>query len=288
MPKINTTTILLLSEFVRPPDVFHAARHPVRRNLGQPLTHAHEFCEICWVEKGRISQLFNGKTLVMSPGDLMFIRPEDEHGFAADSDEEAKMINVAFDATVMRRMQSCYFGSNVGVGWNRSNAEALRRLGQAELRTLSAAFDELVSSPTDQLRLDCFILHCLSATLGQLRSGESCSVESSPEWLEEALRSFRALRDLPPGTEPFVKMAGRCPEHVNRAARRAYGKTATDLLNEIRLDRAARQLTATDDAIEDIAWRCGFRNLGHFYTLFRTRHGEPPRRFRLKSRRLTG
>lgn len=224
----------------------------------------------------------------MEPGDLMFVRPDDSHGFNADSEIDGILVNVAFDAEVMRRTQAAYFGSSKGFGWSRSGQDPLHRTGGQGLAGLTAAFDELVSSPNDQLRLDCFVLRCLSVALGRLHIKEKCRASGSPEWLESALSGFRSLRSLPPGTGHFVKMAGRCPEHVNREVRRVYGKTATDLLNQIRLDEAARRLAASDDDIAKVAWACGFRNLGHFYSLFRSRHGDTPRRMRQKARRIGG
>jgi len=77
-------------------------------------------------------------------------------------------------------------------------------------------------------------------------------------------------------------VAGRSREHVNRVDRATSGRTATELVNETRLTRAAAELTMTDDPIARIAVARGLPNLSHFYRLFNERFGTTPRRFRLR------
>jgi AraC family cel operon transcriptional repressor len=75
---------------------------------------------------------------------------------------------------------------------------------------------------------------------------------------------------------------------VNRTVRRCGGQTATDVVNGLRLERAALRLRMTTDGILDVALDCGFGNLGHFYRCFRGRFGMTPKAYRLAGRATTG
>ena len=99
-------------------------------------------------------------------------------------------------------------------------------------------------------------------------------------------RSFGRPEHLAGGTQAFAKLAGRSPEHVNRILRQALGKTTTDVVNEIRLDYAARQLRMSDQKITEIALDCGLGNLGHFYSLFQKRFRLTPRKYRIRQHSL--
>jgi len=88
---------------------------------------------------------------------------------------------------------------------------------------------------------------------------------------------------LSQGTPALARLAGRSPQHVNALLRTHYGQTATDVLNQARLDYAAVQLQMSTAKIMDICLECGFQNLGHFYRIFRGQFGVTPRAYRLRS-----
>jgi AraC-like DNA-binding protein len=57
------------------------------------------------------------------------------------------------------------------------------------------------------------------------------------------------------------------------------GKSLTEHVNELRLNRAFALLTAADSTrrVSDIAFEVGFSDLAHFYRMFRTRFGDTPK-----------
>jgi AraC family cel operon transcriptional repressor len=82
------------------------------------------------------------------------------------------------------------------------------------------------------------------------------------------------------GTRGLARLAGRSPEHLTRELRARLGITATDAVNEARLEHAAVQLRATTRKIVDISLECGFQGLGHFYRTFRKQFGATPSVYR--------
>lgn len=62
-----------------------------------------------------------------------------------------------------------------------------------------------------------------------------------------------------------------------------YGKGFADYLNDLRVEKAASMLSATDKQIADIARECGFKTAPYFTRAFRRSKGMNPAEFRKKS-----
>lgn len=60
-----------------------------------------------------------------------------------------------------------------------------------------------------------------------------------------------------------------------------------EVLNDLRLSRAAELLTGTASPVTDIAQICGFGTSQYFATRFRTRYGQSPTAYRDNCRSLS-
>lgn len=80
----------------------------------------------------------------------------------------------------------------------------------------------------------------------------------------------------------FGYNANYCSQYI----RAHTGFTATELIEETRLNHAETMLSETDLSIEIIAHQVGYRSPSRFYEVFRKRHGMTPTDFRLLSREL--
>ena len=70
--------------------------------------------------------------------------------------------------------------------------------------------------------------------------------------------------------------------HFSRLFREVTGVKFSDHVQGLRIDEAIRLLGNTDKKVADIALLCGFRDLKHFYDVFRKRTGKTPGEFRSK------
>lgn len=66
----------------------------------------------------------------------------------------------------------------------------------------------------------------------------------------------------------------------SRFIKKRTGKTFIDVLNEIRLGQASRQLIDSYATVSEIAFRTGFKNLSYFNRVFKTKKGKTPLEFR--------
>lgn len=72
-----------------------------------------------------------------------------------------------------------------------------------------------------------------------------------------------------------------------RFVKRHTGRTFTEYINSLRLEKAAFLLATTGDAACDIAYDCGFASIPYFHRLFSRTYGMPPGRYR-KTHRTEG
>lgn len=71
--------------------------------------------------------------------------------------------------------------------------------------------------------------------------------------------------------------AGMSRRRFSELFRAANQRTFWEHLNALRLAHAARLLRAGEHSISGVMFACGFNDVTHFYRLFRTRYGAPPR-----------
>jgi len=65
------------------------------------------------------------------------------------------------------------------------------------------------------------------------------------------------------------------------------GFAPVDLVKEIRLTKAARQIEMTDDSITEIAYSVGFHDAGYFGKCFRQKFGKTPKDYRAECKKAT-
>lgn len=65
--------------------------------------------------------------------------------------------------------------------------------------------------------------------------------------------------------------------HLSRLFNKETGVTLRTYINQMRIEQVKKELTGTDKAVAEIAMDCGFRNISHFYRIFKEQTGTTPR-----------
>ncbi len=71
------------------------------------------------------------------------------------------------------------------------------------------------------------------------------------------------------------------PNSIAALIQRETGSTFSHLLRSIRLKQAAFLLTQSPLSVEEVALRCGYAHLGHFYKIFKETYGVTPKAYAL-------
>lgn len=242
--------------------------------------HSHDFCEMFLVEEGLGRHEINGVFRDLQPGVLVFVRASDAHSLHGARSTGMTFVNVAFAPGlaefVGRRASEI---GKAAFGARRERAPYAVSLSLRARAEFNAALGWLADGPRDRLASECFLLRVLDAAR-QSMSLDTGKTSLAPEWLASAVEKARTADVFQRGVTGFVKAAGRSAAHVARETRRHYGVSPNQLINEIRLEHAARRLELSSVSITDLSYECGFESLSHFIRLFRRRYAEPPLRYR--------
>ncbi|NWG22899.1 MAG: helix-turn-helix domain-containing protein [Pseudorhodoplanes sp.] len=110
------------------------------------------------------------------------------------------------------------------------------------------------------------------------RKDASTSAPVLPRGVRRALDAMQAAAGREIGLSELAKTAGMSGRALQRQFRNFLGKTPVEALQDIRYERARRQLLqgAPGLKVMDVAARCGLTHFGRFSLEYRRRYGETP------------
>lgn len=260
---------------------FHLARFRFGRDRIS-AHHTHDFPEIFWVEHGTALHHINGSTKRLDAGDLVFIRPRDQHHLSAVNAEGFVLVNLAFARSVLTDFRRRHAAATRRFHHEASVLPTRVPLNRAQLSELTEELARLANaSNRGRLSLERFLLGLY------LLIGEPRPIESTPrpDWLAVAMERIQERAFFADGARGLVRASGRSAEHVARTVREHLGCTPSDYVNRVRMNHAARELRLGARSIADIAADCGIGDLAHFYALFRAAFKTTPKRYRLEHHR---
>ncbi len=79
-----------------------------------------------------------------------------------------------------------------------------------------------------------------------------------------------------------AEVAHLSPAHFSRIFKKEMKESFTDMLNRMRIDRAAELLARTDRSLCVVALDCGFKDQSYFTKVFRKYSGRTPREYRMR------
>ncbi len=106
----------------------------------------------------------------------------------------------------------------------------------------------------------------------------------SDDRLVRALDTMLEAPQKPHTLESVARAAGMSRSAFSERFGKTFGRSAMDLLREIRLDRGAELLRTTDLTVERVAERIGLSSRSYFSRAFRSRFGIDPAGFRAAAR----
>ena len=94
-----------------------------------------------------------------------------------------------------------------------------------------------------------------------------------PLGLETLCASMRRDGNFIQGTSRLFELADRTREHVSRSMKRYLGMTASEFVNDLRLNYIANMLRDSNHGITEIIFESGFNNVSWASQLFREKYG---------------
>ncbi|WP_168123282.1 helix-turn-helix domain-containing protein [Paenibacillus sp. HB172176] len=255
--------------------IVHSARH------AYPL-HGHDFYEIFIVTAGQCTHNINGEVQILTEGDMVFIRPEDRHGYDLFEGGDCQFLNVNFYNEVVEGAFD-YMG-------HASFVHALKSpILSPVVRLLKADMEALVRK-SEQIRLFASTDKQIARTMARSFLNDALThfflhyrnegSKAMPQWFDHLLAELQKPENFKAGLPRLRELSNRSDGHLSRVFKLYLRMTPTAYLNHLRLGNAKNLLLTTQLPIVDIAYEAGFDNLSHFYHLFKDAFGIAPGKIR--------
>lgn len=222
--------------------------------------HQHDYYEYMIVLTGRCYQIINGKKVLLERGDFVFL-PIGSYHESAYEFGPTRILNVGisksfFDKHYLPLLPSCFVASQ---GYQLKN-EFMAYIESviASLNFRDSEFNEFIELVTFNV-------------VNRLRHFREKSMrDDAPQWLKNTLEEMHDISMFSESAlQNMITMTGKSQEYLTRATKRYYGKTPMQIINDIRINFAKKQLEITNYSITDIAFESGYSSPSLFVKKFK-------------------
>lgn len=256
--------------------------------------HSNDFFLIVFVDEGWGKARLGARELEPSVGDILVIAPGQVHDLdglitSTRGSAVAFMADVVIPVTgsgftplpgdprwVAFVRQACVMGGHYSVAPEDRPTWATRITAlERELELQAAGFEQAVRA-----LLSLILVDTSRVALPQL--GEPWAVIDPV--VAEVFAMIDARFAEPLTHDDIARQVARSSSHLRRVVRELTGETVMQWVEERRMVEARRLLLETDDKVEIVAEKVGYRDGGYFRRRFRVAHGMPPQPWRQLNR----
>nr|WP_255602805.1 MULTISPECIES: transcriptional regulator ChbR [Citrobacter] len=235
--------------------------------------HQHDYFEFTLVLTGRYYQEINGKRVLLERGDFVFI-PLGSHHQSFYDFGATRILNVGISKRFFEQhyhplLPFCFVASQV---YHANNAFL------TYIETVIASLNFRESG------LDEFVEVVTFYIINRLRHHrEEQVLDDIPQWLKITVETMHDKRQFSENAlENMVHLSAKSQEYLTRATQRYYSKTPMQIINEIRINFAKKQLEMTNYSVTDIAYESGYSSPSLFIKTFKKLTSFTPNSYRKK------
>ncbi|MBO5453591.1 MAG: AraC family transcriptional regulator [Clostridia bacterium] len=252
--------------------------------------HCHEFYEIVITISGTVIQETNGKILNLPEGSLIFIRPDDVHGYIYDTPEsnETTYINLTFTKETAEKLFDYFSDEQIVNNLLFSDMPPIVLLSNREKNQVLEQISQLnivnwQDKKALKLKMRAILADIFVKFFFKLSENKDNKI---PEWLSELIIEMKKTENFVAGTEKMIKLSGKTREHLARCIKSYLGITLSEFINELRINYISNLLIHTNINIIDMCYECGFQSLSNFYRIFKDKYGVSPTTFRQQYKQM--
>lgn len=245
--------------------------------------HCHNFYEFFIVTDGKAMHELNGKTSMVSKGELFMLCPEDCHRFKVIDGHSCSHMNLCVT-------KECFYkicdSLKINVNKLKKSPNLSLSLSNDEMKffTARAQLLNLISKDSGNARytLMCEIISHAVASLSL--SGELAKF-NYPEWFAKLLEKIHSPEMISCSASDVYKIAGFSPPVMVEYFKRYTGKTVAAYLKDIKCAYACDLLDGTQLTTLEISAYLGYYSLSHFNKIFKEYSGISPAAYRRRSKK---
>jgi len=238
--------------------------------------HKQDHAEIIFFESGAGTLSHDGGRFQLCPDNLAFIRPNDRHQISIEKGSVLSFL--FFPSETVRFLGDRYFQDGHDFFWGKEKSLSPIALNKREALMVKEWVTRLSGADqTDRLESERFLMNIFSLLSESEKAEEH---DGMPAWLRQALADIRNPINARGGTKTFFRLTKRSSRYTAAMLKKHLGITPSEVVNQARMAYVAEQLTATDEAILDIARSAGYKTPSHFYRIFYSHYRMKPFRYR--------
>ena len=260
------------------------------------VPHWHEEMEWIYFQKGDFPVWINTKEYQVHAPAFICIHPEELHALILEKDGIESAVVFPVDILCFERYDAAEAKVLGPLAEGKLRMPVLCQSGDAAFEELSACYKEIeqmLRQMKEQknmlyLNIKAKMLELIAVAYKhdlltrQVREGreEAGTVEN----LKKVLQYIGEHYSSPIRLSELAELVNMNEQYFCRYFKKNIGKTITEYINVIRVEKAATALAETEDKIIDIASACGFDNTGYFIRRFKKEKGMTPSEYRKKSK----
>lgn len=260
------------------------------------VPHWHEEMEWIYFQKGDFPVWINTKEYQVHAPAFMCIHPEELHALILEKDGIESAVVFPVDILCFERYDAAEAKVLGPLAEGKLRMPVLCQSGDAAFEELSACYKEIeqmLRQMKEQknmfyLNIKAKMLELIAVAYKydlltrQVREGreEAGTVEN----LKKVLQYIGEHYSSPIRLSELAELVNMNEQYFCRYFKKNIGKTITEYINVIRVEKAATALAETEDKIIDIASACGFDNIGYFIRRFKKEKDMTPSEYRKKSK----
>lgn len=272
--------------------------------------HCHEYVEMVYVVQGEGQHRIDGVDYDIRSGDFYVIHSGESHVYIMPEGASIDIINCIF---LKERVEELFCKQHsdpslANLSYLAPLFKSIAKFPRAmtltaeqssvilkvledmvlEAKLREPGFDMILFSKLTELLIKLSRIH--RVWTGETSDQEEAASTSGHWLLAKRIRGYLELHYCSKVT--LTSLSHRfnlSSRHIHRVLKLEMGKSVTELLHAIRIERAKQMLKETDLSIEDIATAVGFRDSSFFSRLFNRMLGQTPGGYRkqVKTRKIS-
>lgn len=249
---------------------------------------------------GTVHPLHEGAVFVGPPGGGLRVEPPEDAAHELDAAADCslpenglrRMVAGAGDGALLLVCGAvrATYGGSVGLFDGLREPLIVEFEDDPRIRAVFEALlaEQATAAPGSETMMRALMTQGLVAVLRRLCDSGTCTlpwmVALGDDRLVRALDLMLEAPERPHTLESVAKVAGMSRSAFAERFTSTFGRTAMDLLREVRLDRGAELLRTTDLPVQTVAERVGLSSRSYFSKAFRARFGVDPAGYRSTAR----
>lgn len=260
--------------------------------------HSNKFWEIAYVYEGTAVIHTENNIFKLNSGDFILIKPDTPHSITLSTENENQrmwMCCCIFTQKYFRNINSDYMNISELSCYSlynllNSNASILIKLSDDNaqnvkhlLWSIAHEYNHYTAGSNYIIKHTLVNLFIYITRIYAYESGSISNVVSKSHEIDELTKYIRSNFGCKLSLEFLAQHMHISKEYLSRYFKKYTGKTISEYLCEIRIEKAMQMLQTTTHSINDICEYCGYSSIGNFQKTFKKITGMSPCAYRRNS-----